>query len=897
MNDDATFAVLDPEFWVSLEQRAPGPEYRALLAERLAPDGWRLAAKGVWTHAHPPEWNGARQGWKLHVSATPANAPTVLERVAGVLRADPAAFKTASDPYILSVLLSRNWPRSGGGKFVTVYPADEAQFRRLGAALAEATAELDGPYILSDRRVPGSRIVFYRYGEHLPSERLDPRGYRVATLSGPKGEEAADGRAPHYQLPAWLDDPYGARPVQVLDPVRSPPVLADRYEIARVLKHSNLGGVYAATDRRTGARVVVRERRPLTGWIDGGTDAVALLHREARVLQRMEGTGVAPRYVDAFPVWEHHFLVMEHVDGVPLRDYALSSYFRRRNVASPRRLFWLFRRLVLELLGAVEAFHARGIVIRDLSVGNVLVRRDRTVCLIDFEYAWERDGQQGYAAKIQTPGFASPDQVAGRVPTPADDFYALGGVMVELCCMLAPGLGLNRAGMLEAGGLMMDEVGLPRALLEAARGLLEPDPALRWTGDDVRRALAGISPAVPWRARTTARPLADEDVPGLEARVRDLCESLCRFFEGAANPQRADALFPASPEAYRTNAVGIHAGACGPVELVRRMRGAAPDAWLDWTERMARPDRCPPGLHAGLAGVAVTLAASGRTEAARALAACAAGASLLPGHAGLYHGAAGVGLAALALGTELEDDGLRGAALRTAEALEEAAERLPRGIGWRDGEGVLPCGLARGAAGVALFHTYLGACTGQARYWTLARQALEFELSLVQRSGGLDLWPAAQGGAGKQFRSPHLAFGTAGLATAAVRLYACTGDETLRPWLERCGRTLSFRWTNKLWQDMGYAGWGETLLDLHAVTGDARHRTAALRIAEILLPMAVRTRLGTAFPGGGLNRVSSDFGMGASGIALFLHRLVTPGASRAFYPDHLLGDRMAPRAP
>jgi len=86
---------------------------------------------------------------------------------------------------------------------------------------------------------------------------------------------------------------------------------------------------------------------------------------------------------------------------------------------------------------------------------------------------------------------------------------------------------------------------------------------------------------------------------------------------------------------------------------------------------------------------------------------------------------------------------------------------------------------------------------------------------------------------------------------------------------------------------MGLAGWGETLLDLHAATGEARYRQVALRHAEALLAVRVETRFGTAFPGGGLNKVASDHGGGTSGIALFLHRLVH-GGNRAFFPDHLL---------
>ncbi|HEU0014919.1 MAG TPA: class III lanthionine synthetase LanKC [Longimicrobium sp.] len=895
MSDNATYSLLDREFFIPLEEKALGPEYRSRVVERLGGDGWTVLPRGVWTHALPAGWSGPRQGWKLHVSATPAGAPEVLDRVLPVLAADPAAFKFASDKAILYVMLSKNWPREGGGKFLTVYPRDEAHFQRLAQALARATDGLDGPYILSDRRVPGSRVVFYRYGEHLPLDTVDARGVRVQKIVGPEGQTVSDARSGYYRLPEWVDDPYGARPVQVVDSPEALVTLNGRYRVRAAIRYSNLGGVYYGTDLEQDRPVVVRERRPGTGWIDDATDAVALLDKETRILRRMDGTGLTPGFVDAFQVWEHRYLVMEHVDGVPLRDWALARYFKRRGLGSPRRLFYAFRRVILELLRGMEAFHREGIVIRDLTVHNVLVRRDGSLCFIDLEYAWERGGELAYAAGINTPGYASPEQMDRLEPTEADDYYALGAVIVEMCSFLASGLRLNREGTLDAARIMMDELGVPGALLEIAEGLLAPDPAARWGAAEVRRALAAVRPArIPWRARAAGRatplPPADRAPEDTADRVGEACEEVCAFFEASARPQRTRALWPASADADRLNTVCVQLGACGPLEYVRRARGGVPEAWLEWVERAAAPERCPPGLYVGLAGVALTLAACGRDEAARRAMDAAAATPLLPAHPGLYHGAAGVGVAALALGARWDDAELLALAARTGEELAAAARPRAGGLAWPDAGGrVVPCGLAAGGSGIALFYTYLGAATGEPRWWGLARRALDYELAQVTRHAGYALWPDAGGRRrGRGYRSPHVYFGSAGVATAALRLHACTGDAELLPWIAECARAITLRWTNKLWQDMGFAGWGETLLDLHALTGDEEHRRHALRIAEVLLATRVRTRLGTAFPGGGLDRVAADYGMGTSGIALFLHRLAHPGTARAFYPDHLL---------
>lgn len=897
------YSFLDPEFFLSLEERTPDEEFADVARAVLGAGGWEMHSGGVWTYLEPHGWKGPRQGWKLHVSATLANANVVLRQVASVLLAEPAAFKFASDRQMLFMMLGKNWPREGGGKFITIYPADEEQFQRLVGALSAATAGQDGPYILSDRRVPESRILFYRYGQHVADEEVDAQGHRPQQIRAPSGEAVSDRRRGYYQLPEWVEDPFGAASVRKVESDAPRVTLNGRYEVQSVLRYSNAGGIYKARDLETEETVIIREARPNVGFVDFSTDAVALLRKEARVLQRMQDTGLTPRFLDGFQRWEHYYLVQEHVEGTDLRDYVLDRYFQRQSLSSPRRLFQSLRRLIQELVRGVEAFHGRGIILRDLSSSNVLVRRDGTLCFIDFEISWERGTEQAVAF-MHTPGYASPEQMSYREPTEADDFYALGALLVEFCSFMTSGLALNPEGVLASAGMMLAEIGLPKELLAIARQLLETDPSARWKGDDVRRALDGISVSrIPWRTAEPGRALRPEAWKNggkVEEEAHVACESLCEFFESSADLSNVHRLWPSSPAAYHANPVCIRFGACGPIEFVRRVRGGCPDAWLDWVERRSDVTRVPPGLYVGLAGVGLTLAGCGREETGRRLVLAATESPLLKKESDLYHGAAGVGLAALTLGVALHDDGLVEAAVRIGTELEGRAERRRHGIAWRAESGVLPSGISNGAGGISLLFTYLGAVTGEIAWWDISRQALEFEFSQAKHSAGYTFWPDVGGTRRKRSQSPHVAYGSTGVGAAAVRLYACTGEGNLWEWVERCADIGTFRWTNKLWQDFGYAGWGELFLDMHAVSGEPLPRVHAERTAEILLANRVRTRLGVAFPGGALNRVASDFGMGTSGIALYLHRLAHRRSDRVFYPDHLLpgwGRRAAEAVP
>jgi class III lanthionine synthetase len=130
--------------------------------------------------------------------------------------------------------------------------------------------------------------------------------------------------------------------------------------------------------------------------------------------------------------------------------------------------------------------------------------------------------------------------------------------------------------------------------------------------------------------------------------------------------------------------------------------------------------------------------------------------------------------------------------------------------------------------------------------------------------------------------------GSGGVATAAIRLWAITGEEVFAKFARDCARTVSSRYTNKLWQDWGLAGFGELLLDAFTFFRDERYLQSAFYIAEGLLPHRVYRESGIVFPGSDLLKLSCDFGLGSAGIGSFLHRLLNPGTPRFFLLDGLI---------
>jgi eukaryotic-like serine/threonine-protein kinase len=143
---------------------------------------------------------------------------------------------------------------------------------------------------------------------------------------------------------------------------------------------------------------------------------------EGRVLARLNHPNIA-RLLDAGVAERSQpYLVLEYVEGEPI-----DAYCERMGLDVTARV-----RLFLGVLHAVAHAHGNLIVHRDIKPGNVFVKRDGTVKLLDFGIAKLMDDdsearQLTRASAIAlTPQYAAPEQLLGQPISTATDVYALG---------------------------------------------------------------------------------------------------------------------------------------------------------------------------------------------------------------------------------------------------------------------------------------------------------------------------------------------------------------------------------------------------------------------------------------------------------------------------------------
>ena len=163
---------------------------------------------------------------------------------------------------------------------------------------------------------------------------------------------------------------------------------------------------------------------------------VALKHRgedrfrhEGRILGRLTHPHIANLIDAGVSAAGQPYLVLEHVDGVPI-----DRYCDEHGLDVPARV-----RLFLDVLAAVAHAHGHLIVHRDLKPSNVLVTTDGQVKLLDFGIAKLLENDAVASASLtrdgdvaMTPQFATPEQLTGAAVSTATDIYGLGVLLYLL---------------------------------------------------------------------------------------------------------------------------------------------------------------------------------------------------------------------------------------------------------------------------------------------------------------------------------------------------------------------------------------------------------------------------------------------------------------------------------
>jgi outer membrane protein assembly factor BamB/tRNA A-37 threonylcarbamoyl transferase component Bud32 len=203
-------------------------------------------------------------------------------------------------------------------------------------------------------------------------------------------------------------------------------VLQGRYEILAVQGVGGMGAVYQARDRRFAA---VEKIVALKEMVNAAPDprlrriSIQNFEREANILASLSHPSI-PKVFDYFSEGNRSYLLQEFVHGVTL-EQILDQ--RRQPFKQDEVVDWALQ--ICDVLAYLHS-HKPPVIFRDIKPGNLMLRDDGRVMVIDFGIAKVFEhGQRG--TMIGTEGYSPPEQYRG-VAEPRGDLYALGATLHHL---------------------------------------------------------------------------------------------------------------------------------------------------------------------------------------------------------------------------------------------------------------------------------------------------------------------------------------------------------------------------------------------------------------------------------------------------------------------------------
>lgn len=257
----------------------------------------------------------------------------------------------------------------------------------------------------------------------------------------------------------------------------SDPFQLPGYDQIELVGEGGLGRVYRAVRISTGGLVAIKELRS----IDETSKAWQRANREVEAMLRLKGHPyvVSVEEVTAGPAGP--CLVMEYASG----GSVLNRLEHRRFTAAE---LVLIGEQVLDALGAA---HANGIIHRDIKPHNLLIGNFGQVKVCDFGIAaLARDGIIHTQTNALSLGYASPEELDGDEVGPKADVYSFAATMMHLVTGERPTMRSRLAGIPK----VVDADPRLSEIIDQLRAALADDPEDRPTIDvlaDVFHASAG----------------------------------------------------------------------------------------------------------------------------------------------------------------------------------------------------------------------------------------------------------------------------------------------------------------------------------------------------------------------------------------------------------------------
>lgn len=367
------------------------------------PYNWHeLSNDSEWTIQYPIGRVTERQGWKVHVSSSFSDSHEILSVVANVCHELNVSFKYLSTERNFILRNGKLVDRGFSGKFITCYP-DQSKLELFLNTLEPLLERFHGPYILNDKRWKKGPI-YLRYGVFRPSLPDQEVDLKIDELLV-SGKIVKDVRGPSFVVPEGIKLPKFLEDWVKISTESAESELP--FTVDSVIKFSNNGGVYKAILKQNHQKMILREVRPYTGLDFNEIYASDRLESEKKALTLLSDVHEVPNVCWSGQLWEHKFLGVQHMDGIPLNRWVTHNFpIYRDNEDVKRDYLSRSQFIIKQLISIVNKAHSKDVYHQDIHVANILVSEDNQISLVDWEQA-VFSNEDEVEHQVAAPGFTS----------------------------------------------------------------------------------------------------------------------------------------------------------------------------------------------------------------------------------------------------------------------------------------------------------------------------------------------------------------------------------------------------------------------------------------------------------------------------------------------------------
>lgn len=846
---------------------------------------WEIHKRIQWIYIRNIKDKDLMQGWKIHLSATHLSAINVLKSFITIALKENVSFKVSDTLETLKIMNDSHYPRGYSGKFITIYPNNEEQFKRIVQDSYQLTKDLSGPIILSDRHYAG--IVHYRYGAFKSISKIDSNGKRIEYITDPNGNLFEDKREAWFALPPWLDDPFQHN-APSNEFTMTPP-----YQFIAAVRHANKGGVYIAKDCDN-KKIIVKEARKHVGTDDFGNDFTDYLENEKNILIKLADTNSVPKFINFYKTENNSYLIEEYLEGSNLYDY-INKIYREKN---RHDLLDILVKLSIELIYCVQSIHSKSIIIRDLSRNNIMVTADGKIYIIDFEISYDVGGPL-YVPNGGTPAYFYYNR--SNIPTIGDDVYSVGSVLFFIFSNRDPiffddeerNVFNKQCDFLDA---MRNANYIPVNIVNIIKDLLNPDLYCKLKLENILTRLLNYN-----KKSNTPSSFA------YSVNKNMMLKNISVYLLNSCNFNSTEQIWEKTPFGNNSSKTCIQNGVAGVGMLILQLielelcDKSFLDKTISWLiahyndpitrDSFSQYKGYENSLYFGKHGVLWFLLEAGQKTNNKNLvdfAVCEAlKLNIKSETLDIALGMAGYAMSNLNFYIKTREYNFLTHAIEVADSIINGSVNYNDGCVWPLNNKIF-YGYAHGNAGICHFLLLMFAITKKQKYLDYARKGYKviFDNAIINTKTQSASWTH---GPNNFTNWPHWCNGSSGIGSSLIRMYKLTNEQPYLDYAIMAANDVVNRiWNISTCQCHGLVGNAEFILDMFFNTKEKKYYNQNLAILDLLYVLRFSENNLKLFYNETGQKASSDYGTGISGIGTYLYRCIKSSPNRLFMIDEIL---------